>query len=231
MSQGSVLGPLLFTLYTTPISCLLQDLSLSFHLYAEDTQLYISFSSQSQSSSSCRLSHHVISDVTALTSCHTLNAVHTWLTANHLIVNTSKTEYLLVGTKCQPSKLLSTSVTFIDTSLSPTASVRNLGVTYDENLSLTKHISAVCSSSYHVIRLIRQIHSSLDHNRAVILCNALLSSKLDLCNTLCFNLSTSSIHRLQLVQNSLARVICPTITRCDHISPTLLKLAAHQCTH
>ena len=184
---------------------------MSFHLYADDTQLYISFS--------LKINLTVLSHLSS-----TLDSVHAWLSANRLIVNPAKTEYLVIGTKQQRDKLISSSLIFKGTNLSPSQSVRNLGVTFDSEMSLTKHISSVCSSSYFIIRQIRQMRSSLDHNSAVLLANALVSSKLDFCNSLYYGLPQSSIHRLQLVQNSLARVVCPSVRRRDHITPVLQKL-------
>src|SRR5258708_1381921 len=66
-----------------------------------------------------------------------------------------------------------------------------------------------------------QIRSSIDINSATILANALVHSKLDYCNSLYYSLPNSSIHRLQLVQNALARVVVPSTLRHHHITPVL----------
>jgi hypothetical protein len=209
--QGSVLGPLLFCLYTTPLAATLSDFPVTPHFYADDTQLYISFSS----------SDFEIS-LRKLTSA--LDRTYTWLTSNRLSVNPTKTEYLLIGTPKQRSKVLSTSIMFQGAELQPTAEARNLGIIFDSDLTFTSHISSLCRSSFYHIRQLRQIRSCLDTNSAVILANALVSSKLDYCNSLYYNLPKSTIHRLQRVQNSLARAVVPSVRYTDHITPTLRNL-------
>jgi len=102
--------------------------------------------------------------------------------------------------------------------------VRSLGVIFDSELNMSKQISAVCSSCHYAIRQLRQVRPSLNFNSSKLLANALVSSKLDFCNSLYYGLPQNQIHRMQLVQNSLARVVCPGISRRDHISPILRSL-------
>ena len=106
----------------------------------------------------------------------------------------------------------------------PTDSTRNLGFIFDKDLSAKAHISSVCKRSYFQIRKLRQVRSSLDKNSAIILANSLVSSKLDYCNSLYYNLPAVSLDRLQKVQNALARVVVPSVRRHHHITPTLKTL-------
>jgi hypothetical protein len=179
-------------------------------MYADDTQLYFSFSALDSHSTLVFLSN-------------VLDSVHNWLSSNYLSLNPSKTEFLLIGTVQQRAKISSALLSFSGSLLSPSDSARNLGVIFDSNLSLSKQISSVCQRSYHSIRLLRQIRSSLDLKTAILVANSLTSSNLDYCNSLYHSLPNSSLHRLQLVQNSLARAVLGLKFH-DHISPALHSL-------
>ena len=209
--QGSVLGPLLFCLYTSPLSNLFEGSPISHHFDADDTQLYFSFSSSESVDSLSKLSSM-------------LDDVYNWFSVNRLCLNPSKTEYLLIGTPQQRSKVVSPTLAFQHNSLTPNPHARNLGVILDPDFSFKNHISSLCSSSFYYIRLFRQLRSSLDHSSALLLANSLVSMKLDYCNSLLYGLPKTSLNRLQRVQNSLARVVDLSVKFSQHISPTLRKL-------
>ena len=128
------------------------------------------------------------------------------MTGSKLKLNPSKTEFLLIGTKLQREKFLNIFPCLLlvqDTN--PSTSAKNLGVLFNSSLNFRKHISQTCRACFYHIRDLRQIRSlSLDLAKQIAV--ALVSSKLDYCNSLFHNMPEKDIARLQRVQNCLARL-------------------------
>jgi hypothetical protein len=193
--QGSVLGPVLFSTYISPISNLVASHNLQHQQYADDTQLFVAISSTDPSQS-----------VSELESC--LADLYCWLSHNGLCLNPSKSDAILFGTH-QRLRSLSpiTSINIAGSVVPLSDKITTLGVTLDRTLSFHSHVNNLCKSSYYHLRALRHIRSSLPDDICLGLATALIQSRLDYSNSLLYNTSASNLHKLQMVQNSLARTV------------------------
>ena len=143
--QGSVLGPILFVLYTQPIASIVNGHSLSHHSFSFDNQIYIS-----------RPRTEIPYMVQSIENC--VSDLKCWMTQNKLKLNEEKTEMIwLTSQRALGLVNLPSSASLNGCDIKFATSVRNLGVTIDRTLSFEQHVSEICRMCYYEIRRISSI--------------------------------------------------------------------------
>ncbi len=183
--QGSVLGPILFILYLIPLGQVISHHGLSFHCYADDTQLYVNAKAATPPS---------LSSPSQLTIC--LEEIKAWMGHNFLQLNSSKTEAILVGTPRQTQSSPIISINFSGTNIPLSSTVTNLGVKMDPQLTFESHINHLCKTSFYHLRNISKLRPTLSLIDAEKLVHAFISSRLDYCNALLIGIPSKSLQRL-----------------------------------
>lgn len=107
--------------------------------------------------------------------------------------------------------------------ITPSSTLKSLGVVLDRSLSFDQHVAAVCKDCYFHIRALRQVRASLPEDVAKTVACSIIQSRLDYCNALFTGMSESNFKKLQRVQNTLARVVLRR-GKYEHITPALAEL-------
>ena len=191
--QGSILGPLLFVMYTRELEEIAEKHGVLLHLYADDSQVYCEFKENEFSTTEAKMER-----------C--LEEVRSWMALNRLKLNTKKTEVMVISSKHDMNDSPDTVKVFGEP-LQTTNNARNLGIYFDDKLSMEYHVSHVVKKCSMYLHNMWRIADKLDKDSKVRLVNVFIHSILDFGNSLLYGINADQLKRLQKIQNAAVRFV------------------------
>jgi len=150
--RGSILGPLLFLLYTADVASIAQQHDVSVHSYADDTQLNASYPATDGPTSAANLLLFI-------------DSIDSWMSSNRLKPSADKTQFIWFGSPQQLRKITHIQLTVGGVDIAPLDCVRDLGVMLDSQLTMKQHVDTDTRSCLYLLRQLRSARRSLSHWR------------------------------------------------------------------
>ena len=162
------------------------------HLYADDTQLYVTFPP----------SEHTRA-IERMEAC--VREVKMWLCDNGLVLNENKSEAIIIRPPNVRTPITINRINICGQLVDTSAVIRDLGFVMDDHLSMASEVSNICRSAYYHLSRIAKIRHSLTISVCTSLIHGLVTSRLDYGNAMLFGIADRLLLRLEMVQRSEAR--------------------------
>ena len=207
MVQGSLLGPVLFTIFSNELPCYVEDCKIV--IYADDVQF------------GHRGEVNQISDLVSRVE-GTFNAAQQWFTSNSLRINPTKTDLVLIKSK-RRKVACPFSIKIGEVEISPSPSTKVLGMVVDDSLTFEAHISAVIKRCNATVGGLAKLSRSLPEEVKKMLIETLVFPHLTYCMTVWASCGKGQKQRLQKVLNHCAQIV-KGVRRSAHVTPLLREL-------
>ena len=183
----------MFTVYTGTLAFLLETHGVSYHFFADDTQLYIRVEDIDEAK-------HRLSSF--------LPDLKIWMVRRKLKLNDGKTEIIVIRRNLRNvSEADFGEMSFGGTQFVPCESTKNLDVVLDSSLSFRSHIDSIVKTCNFHIHILYMIKDFVKRENLVTLVHSLIVSKVDYCNSLFIGLPNVILKRVQSVLNRAVRLI------------------------
>ena len=204
--QGSVLGPLLFSLVVYDISTCIKY--ANYHMYADDTQIYYHFKLDKLKETFEKANKD-------------LENIASYSERNCLNINAGKSKYIVIGSKNnlqQLKKLDKPPLKVNGNIIERETETKDLGIIIDEKFTWEHHINNQIKKAYAKLRTFYSLRKSLSVKTKTKLVECYVLSQLNYCNIVTQAMTIALKARIQKVQNSCIRYIFG-VRKYDHITP------------
>lgn len=206
--QGSILSPLIFSVYTSDITTSIAH--CKYHLYADDTQLYLSCRPKDVKQAEAKINQD-------------LDSLSKWSMSNSLQINPCKSKYLVLGSRHQREAIVKQSpkIMISGKEIERVMCAKNLGLLMDGDLRYEEHVDSKIKNAFYRLKHLYQFRKYLAEDVRKTLTESIVLSLFNYCDIVYGpRITNYTKKKIQRVQNACTRY-CYNIPRRSHITPYL----------